>query len=57
MGAGMIHPRVLKMAGIDPEVYSGWAFGMGLERMAMRRYNIPDLRPIFENDVRFLEQF
>lgn len=57
LGAGMIHPRVLKMAGIDPEVYSGWAFGMGLERMAMRRYNIPDLRPIFENDVRFLEQF
>ena len=39
------------------EVYSGWAFGMGLERMAMRRYNIPDLRLIFENDVRFLEQF
>ena len=57
LGAGMIHPRVLKMAGIDPEVYSGWAFGMGLERMAMRRYNIPDLRPIFENDGRFLEHF
>ncbi len=57
LGAGMIHPRVLEMAGIDPEVYSGWAFGMGLERMAMRRFKIADLRLIFENDVRFLEQF
>ena len=57
LGAGMIHPNVLRMAGIDPEVYSGWAFGMGLERMAMRRFKIADLRLIFENDVRFLEQF
>ena len=57
LGAGMIHPRVLEMAGIDPEVYSGWAFGMGLERMAMRRFKIADLRLIFENDIRFLEQF
>ncbi|WP_298019578.1 phenylalanine--tRNA ligase subunit alpha [uncultured Dysosmobacter sp.] len=57
LGAGMIHPRVLEMAGIDPEVYSGWAFGMGLERTAMRRFKIADLRLIFENDVRFLEQF
>ena len=57
LGAGMIHPRVLEMAGIDPEVYSGWAFGMGLERTAMRRFKISDLRLIFENDVRFLEQF
>ncbi len=57
LGAGMIHPRVLEMSGIDPEVYSGWAFGMGLERMAMRRFKIADLRLIFENDVRFLEQF
>ena len=57
LGAGMIHPRVLEMAGIDPEVYSGWAFGMGLERLAMRRFKISDLRLIFENDVRFLEQF
>jgi len=57
LGAGMIHPRVLEMAGIDPQVYSGWAFGMGLERMAMRRFKIADLRLIFENDVRFLEQF
>jgi len=57
LGAGMIHPRVLEMAGIDPDVYSGWAFGMGLERTAMRRFKIDDLRLIFENDVRFLEQF
>ena len=57
LGAGMIHPKVLKMSGIDPEVYSGWAFGIGLERTAMRRFKIADLRLIFENDVRFLEQF
>ena len=57
LGAGMIHPKVLKMAGIDPEVYSGWAFGIGLERTAMRRFKIADLRLIFVNDVRFLEQF
>ncbi len=57
LGAGMIHPRVLEMSGIDPEVYSGWAFGIGLERIAMRQYKIADMRLIFENDVRFLEQF
>ena len=57
LGAGMVHPKVLELAGIDPEVYSGWAFGMGLERTAMRRFKIADLRLIFENDVRFLEQF
>ena len=57
LGAGMIHPRVLEMSGIDPEVWSGWAFGIGLERTAMRRFKIADLRLIFENDVRFLEQF
>ena len=57
LGAGMIHPRVLEMSGIDPNEYSGWAFGMGLERTAMRRFKIADLRLIFENDVRFLEQF
>ncbi len=57
LGAGMIHPHVLEMAGIDPDIYSGWAFGIGLERTAMRRYKISDLRLIFENDVRFLEQF
>ena len=51
----MIHPRVLEMAGIDPSVYSGWAFGIGLERTAMRRFKIADLRLIFENDVRFSE--
>ena len=57
LGAGMIHPHVLEMSGIDPEEYTGWAFGMGLERLAMRRFKISDLRLIFENDVRFLEQF
>ncbi len=57
LGAGMIHPRVLEMAGIDPNEWSGWAFGMGLERTAMGRFKIDDLRLIFENDVRFLEQF
>ncbi|MDE7171328.1 MAG: phenylalanine--tRNA ligase subunit alpha [Oscillospiraceae bacterium] len=57
LGAGMIHPRVLEMAGIDPEEWSGWAFGMGLERTALRRFKIADMRLIFENDVRFLEQF
>ena len=57
LGAGMIHPKVLEMSGIDSEEYSGWAFGMGLERMAMRRFKISDLRLIFENDVRVLEQF
>ncbi len=57
LGAGMIHPRVLEMSGIDPEVYTGWAFGIGLERMALRRFKIADMRLIFENDMRFLEQF
>ena len=57
LGAGMVHPKVLAGCGIDPEVYSGWAFGMGLERLAMGEYKITDLRLIFENDVRFLEQF
>ena len=53
----MIHPKVLEGCGIDTDVYSGWAFGMGLERTAMRRFKISDLRLIFENDVRFLQQF
>ena len=57
LGCGMVHPKVLKMSGIDPEVYSGFAFGMGLERVAMQRYGITDLRLLFENDVKFLEQF
>jgi len=57
LGAGMVHPRVLEGCGIDTQVYSGFAFGMGLERLAMRRFGISDLRLVFENDVRFLEQF
>jgi len=57
LGAGMVHPYVLENCGIDPEKYSGFAFGMGLERMAMGRLKINDLRLIFDNDVRFLNQF
>ena len=57
LGAGMVHPCVLENCGIDPERYSGFAFGMGLERMAMGRLRINDLRLIFDNDVRFLNQF
>ena len=57
LGAGMVHPKVLRGCGIDPEVYSGFAFGMGLERLAMGQFKISDLRLIFENDMRFLEQF
>ena len=57
LGAGMVHPKVLAGCGIDPEKYSGFAFGMGLERMAMGRLKITDLRLIFDNDVRFLNQF
>ena len=57
LGAGMVHPYVLENCGIDPEKYSGFAFGMGLERMAMGRLKINDLRLIFDNDIRFLNQF
>ena len=57
LGAGMVHPHVLEMSGIDPEVYSGFAFGVGLERLAMRRFAISDLRLLYENDIRFLNQF
>ena len=57
LGAGMVHPNVLAGCGIDPEVYTGFAFGVGIERTAMRKYNINDLRLFYENDVRFLEQF
>ena len=57
LGCGMVHPKVLSNCGIDPEQYSGFAFGMGLERLVMRRYNIDDLRLFYENDVRFLQQF
>lgn len=57
LGAGMVHPNVLRAGGIDPDVYSGFAFGMGIERVAMTMYGIDDLRLMFENDARFLEQF
>mgnify|MGYP001060604440 FL=1 len=57
MGCGMVHPNVLKAVGIDPEQYSGYAFGMGVERMAMLRYGVSDLRDFFQNDLRFLAQF
>ncbi len=57
LGAGMVHPKVLEGCGIDSSVYSGFAFGLGLERMVMGRYSINDLRLLYENDVRFLEQF
>lgn len=57
LGAGMVHPRVLKMGGIDPEEYTGFAFGIGLDRLTTTRYKISDIRLLFENDQRFLEQF
>ncbi len=57
LGAGMVHPNVLRGCGIDPEVYSGFAFGVGIDRLAITRYKISDIRLLFENDVRFLEQF
>lgn len=57
LGAGMVHPRVLEMAGYDPEKVSGFAFGMGVERVTMLKYAIDDLRLLFENDIRFLNQF
>jgi phenylalanyl-tRNA synthetase alpha chain len=53
----MVHPNVLREAGIDPERYSGYAFGMGVERLAMLRYGVNDLRMFFDNDLRFLQQF
>ena len=57
LGGGMVHPNVLKMNGYDPEVYSGFAFGIGIERVAMLRYGIDDIRKFYQNDVRFLHQF
>ena len=57
LGAGMVHPKVLRNCGVDPEEYSGFAFGFGLERLALGQYKISDMRLIFENDIRFLEQF
>lgn len=57
LGCGMVHPRVLEMSGIDSSVYSGFAFGIGLERIAMQKYAISDMRLLYENDVKFLKQF
>lgn len=57
LGAGMVHPNVLRMSGIDPEEYSGFAFGMGIERIVMTKFGISDMRLLYENDVRFLSQF
>ena len=57
LGCGMVHPRVLEMSGIDPNEYSGFAFGVGLERIALLKYEIDDMRLMYENDVRFLKQF
>jgi len=57
LGAGMVHPNVLRMGGADPEIFSGYAFGIGIERIAMLTYSIDDIRMLFENDIRFLSQF
>jgi phenylalanyl-tRNA synthetase alpha chain len=57
LGCGMIHPKVFEFCGIDSELYTGFAFGLGIERVAMLRYGIPDIRLLFENDPRFLAQF
>ena len=57
LGCGMVHPNVLEAAGVDPEEFTGYAFGMGVERLAMMRYGVSDLRTFFENDLRFLRQF
>jgi phenylalanyl-tRNA synthetase alpha chain len=56
-GCGVVHPNVLTTSGLDPEQYSGFAFGLGVERLAMLRYQVNDLRLFFENDLRFLKQF
>ena len=57
LGSGLVHPRVLAMSGYDPDQVSGFAFGMGVERIAMLKYGVDDIRLFFENDLRFLEQF
>jgi phenylalanyl-tRNA synthetase alpha chain len=57
LGSGMVDPQVLKNVNIDPERYSGWAFGLGIERIAMFAYQIPDMRQFYENDLRFIRQF
>ena len=56
LGSGMVHPSVLDACGVDSERYTGWAFGMGPGRMAMQRYGIPDIRLLYDSDMRFLEQ-
>ena len=57
LGAGMVHPNVLSMSGYDPKKYQGFAFGTGIDRFAMFKYSIPDIRTIYSNDIRFLEEF
>ena len=57
MGCGMVNPKVFKNCGVNEEVYSGFAFGLGVERFAMLKYGISDLRMFYENDIRFLDQF
>ncbi len=57
LGAGMVNPKVLDMCGIDSKKYSGFAFGMGIERLTILKYNVPDMRYLYENDLRFLKQF
>jgi phenylalanyl-tRNA synthetase alpha chain len=57
LGCGVVHPNVLNMAGVDAQRYSGYAFGLGIERLAMLRYQVNDLRLFFENDMQFLSQF
>ena len=57
LGSGMVHPRVLEMGGYDPKKVTGFAFGMGVERLTMLKYGVDDLRLFFENDLRFLKQF
>ena len=57
LGCGMVHPHVLEMCGIDPNEYNGFAFGVGLERIALLKYEIDDMRLLYENDIRFLKQF
>ena len=57
LGSGMVHPNVLKMNGYDPKIYTGFAFGTGLDRLAMFKYGIPDIRYFYTNDIRFLNQF
>jgi len=57
LGSGMVHPKVLEGVGIDPSKYQGFAFGMGLERLTMLKYNIPDLRPFYDSDLRWLKHY